>query len=505
MMAIVVLCDLTIYRGDGFAGHAALFVVAPLLLLLGTERLRPVAALWVLAPMLLLLAARMLWCGSALALVVGFALLVCFAMSLNGIRPYLLEAVVFASQTVHAGYRGLVAYWRSLAQSVPVGRTSLNHTHWLAILLPFVAFVAFSLLFTLANPDLLEAISKELARSFEVFRVWLVEFSPQPLEVLFCLAVGWVTIGLLRPLMAVREVSDGERPPVEVAVPPAPAPLYAAVRNTLAVVIALFSVYLVFEFKTLWFRVFPKGFHYSGYAHEGAAWLTVALALATVTLSLIFRGRILNDDRVRRLRTLAWFWSIENIVLAIAVFHRLFIYIGFNGMTRMRTIGLLGSSAVLVGFILVLWKIAHNRNFVWLLRRHLWTVAIAVYLYAVLPVDALVMSYNVGRIMGGDPAPCVQISVHPTSPEGLLLLRPLLTCKDDLIRQGVLAMLAERDAKAESLVVRRRQDSWTAFQVAEDRLLSMLRAEASEWSDYVDQSAREAALSKFHKYAYQWF
>jgi hypothetical protein len=296
----------------------------------------------------------------------------------------------------------------------------------------------------------------------------LVEFPPPPLEMLFWLAVGWVTIGLLRPLMDSREGFDERRPAGVAIAQPGPAPLYAPFRNTLVVVIVLFAVYLAFEFKTLWFRVFPKGFYYSGYAHEGAAWLTVALALATVILSLIFRGTILNDARAPRLRQLAWFWSLENILLAIAVYHRLFIYIGFNGMTRMRTVGLFGISAVVVGFILLLWKIAHHRGFVWLLRRHLWTLAIAVYLYAVSPVDALVMNYNVRRIMDGDPAPCVQICVHPISAEGLLLLRPLLECEDVMIRDGIRAMLAERHDKAESLAVRRRQDGWTAFQVADD-------------------------------------
>ncbi len=46
-------------------------------------------------------------------------------------------------------------------------------------------------------------------------------------------------------------------------------------------VILIYAVYLAFEFHTLWFRVFPKGFYYSGYAHEGAAWLTIGLVLAT--------------------------------------------------------------------------------------------------------------------------------------------------------------------------------------------------------------------------------
>ncbi len=47
-------------------------------------------------------------------------------------------------------------------------------------------------------------------------------------------------------------------------------------------------------------------------------------------LSLIFRGRVLADPRLPRLRRLAWLWSAENMLLAAAVYHRLFIYIGFN-------------------------------------------------------------------------------------------------------------------------------------------------------------------------------
>jgi hypothetical protein len=507
LLVLITLCDLTIYRGKGFAGYAALFGGASMLLALGTVRLRPIASVLILAPMLWLLAARMLWCGSPLALAVGFAVVVCFVMSLNGLRPHVLEAVVFASRTIHAGYRGLLVYGRTLTGVAPfIGRIPANRARWLALGLPVITLVAFSLIFLLANPDQLRSISERLSRLFEELRVWLVEFAPKPLEVLFWLVAGWVTIGLLRPVIDSRDASDEARPPAVGVSTPVPAPLYAAFRNTLVVVIVLFAAYLAFEFQTLWFRVFEKGFHYSGYAHEGAAWLTVALALASAILSFIFRGTILNDPRASRLRRLAWLWSLENILLAIAVYHRLFIYIGFNGMTRMRTIGLYGVSCVLVGFLVVLWKIAHNRNFVWLVRRHLWTLAVFIYLYAVTPVDVLVMKYNVRRILNGDPAPCVQISVHPISAEGVLLLPPLLESNDAMIRQGIRAMLAERHENAEADSQRRREEGWTAFQIADDWLLSDLRDAARHWTEYTaDHEGRKTALGEFHKYAYQWF
>ena len=174
--------------------------------------------------------------------------------------------------------------------------------------------------------------------------------------------------------------------------------------------------------------------------------------MATAVLSLVFRGRMLCDPRLPRLRRLAWLWSLENMLLAAAVYHRLYIYIGFNGMTRMRMVGIFGMTAVLVGFLLVIWKIVHRRSFLWLVRRHLWTVAMTAYVFLLTPVDTIVTSYNVGRILAGDPAPSVQISDHPISAEGILLLEPLADAKNpkvpDEIREGVRAMLAERRDQA---------------------------------------------------------
>jgi hypothetical protein len=229
------------------------------------------------------------------------------------------------------------------------------------------------------------------------------------------------------------------------------------------------------------------------------------LALATGVLSLVFRGGVLGDPRLPRLRLLGWIWSAENFILAVAVYHRMAIYVDFNGMTPMRIVGLYGISAVVAGFALVLWKIGRERSFGWLVRRQLWTLALAVYLFAMTPVDAIVVQYNVRKILAGDPAPSVQISVHPIGPEGLLLLVPLLDCDDSIIREGVRAMLAERDEEAEAAAERRRALGWTAYQLAEDRVLKRLRADRFRWAAYRDGPLRAEALSRFKKYAYQWY
>ena len=231
----------------------------------------------------------------------------------------------------------------------------------------------------------------------------------------------------------------------------------------------------------------------------------MALGLATLMLSIIFRDTLLDDPRLPLLRKLAWAWSIENLLLAAAVFNRLFIYVGFNGMTRMRVIGLLGVASVVVGFVLVVWKIVHNRNFVWLIRRQLWTVSFAAYLYAVLPVDAFVNQYNVGRILAGDPVPSVQISEHPTSSEGLLCLSPLLNCSDEIIRDGIRALLDQQLEEAEQRSIDQQQLGWTSVQGADERLLAHLRPRPGDSARRMNLEQRATAIQRFREYAYQWY
>jgi hypothetical protein len=500
---LVALCDLAIYRGGGYAGYAALFAAAPLLLIAGAPRIGRRRAAAAVGVMLALLAARLVWCGSILSAAVGFALIVAFAMALAGIRPFVLEAIVYAAQAFFAGFLGLRQYVQLASRrSPPVGRIP-----WISFLLPAAALLVFGAIFILANPDLTTAFGERFQRFVTRLHDVLIRFAPTPGEMIFWGFVAWITAGLLRPLIdesmflqSSRDL-DAEETPFK----PGPAPLYAAFRNTLATVVVLFAAYLVFEFRTLWLREFPKGFYYAGYAHQGAAWLTFALALATAMLSLVFRGAVVTDPRLPKLRTLAWLWSAENLLLAAAVYNRLFIYIGFNGMTRMRMIGLFGISTVVVGFLIVLWKIARDRDFLWLVRRHLWTLAGAFYLFALTPVDWIVQDYNVRRILTGDPAPSVQISVHPINSEGVLQLPPLLECDDPTIRDGVHALLEQRRLALEERRRQRTDRGWTAWQIADDLALERLRSLPPLGEQTADAAAREEVLRRFHEYAYQWY
>ena len=70
---LVIVCDLTIYRGHGFAGYAFLFMLAPLLLVFGATGRQHITSACILSVMLAAVSVKLLWCGSVLLIGVGFA------------------------------------------------------------------------------------------------------------------------------------------------------------------------------------------------------------------------------------------------------------------------------------------------------------------------------------------------------------------------------------------------------------------------------------------------
>lgn len=498
----VVVCDLAIYRGEGFAGLALLFLLAPLLLWLSSQRPSRTVGLLLPGAMLVLLAARMSWSGSAGLAAIGFTLVIPYVMVLAGFRTYVRQVASFTCCVPVGGWLGLVQCVRQLRLSPFLPRIT-----WIKVLLPLFALVAFGWVFLLANPRMWTRVSATITLAIGTLSEWVEPFRPELLEAGFWLIVVWAVLGLVRPVF--NQSDDDPRTaargtPVEFD-DAVSWHVYAAARNTLAVVIVLFAGYLLYEFANLWFREFEDGFHYSGYAHEGAAWLTVALGLATVVLSLVFQGRMLTDRRVRTLKRLAWTWSCLNVLLALAVYNRLFIYIEFNGLTRMRIVGLFGISTVVVGFAMVVWKIARGHSFAWLVHRQLVSLAIAVYLFALTPVDSIWVRFNVGRILAGDLPPAVQLSVHPIGPEGLLQLAPLLECDDVTIREGVRAMLAEHHEQLGMTEKTRRELGWTSWQLADQMAFESLDAERRTWEQYSNPQVRKQTRKRFDEYTYQWY
>jgi hypothetical protein len=284
-----------------------------------------------------------------------------------------------------------------------------------------------------------------------------------------------------------------------------PFDLFSIARNTLVAVVALFVPYLFFEFYYLWIREIPEGFYYSGYAHQGAFWLTVALALSTFTLGFIFRGPLLEHPRLELLKKLTWIWCVQNFVLALCVLHRVEIYIQYNGLSKMRVIALYGITAVFIGFLLVVWKVLKGMNLLWLLRRDLTALFTVCFVYALTPVDIITTRYNVSEILEGNHAPSVLLSVHPIGPEGIPELLPLTEAEEPIIREGAWALLATSKATLDSEDARDAAFGWKGRQLARERAIGLLNAYRDRWKESAEGLDLNFARQRFDEYARQWY
>ncbi len=496
-LAIVVLSDITLFHAGGFAGFAALLAGSVVLLRFGSPNAQGGRYVWITFLLAELLVVRMLWAGPISHFIFGLLLLAAFAAAQCGRTPFVFEVLNVASRVLASGFSALKKHLEVLKDS----KIGVSGSQTLAVLLPATAFVGFGMVFLLANPDLFTMFSGQFERVLLEVRQWLEGFSFS--EMLFWGAAAFVGAGLLRPT---GSPVDFDKPQPEGDKAPKTSALFPAFRNTLATLIGLFMFYLVYEFRTLWFREFPEGFYYSGYAHEGAAWLTIALAMATLVLSMIFRGDIFQDDRLPMLKKLAWVWSGLNLILATAVYNRLLIYVDFNGMTRMRIVGFFGITTVVVGFILVVAKIVNRHNFGWVIRRQLWTLACAVYFFLLLPVDSIWVRYNVQRILAGDLAPSVQLAVHPIEEYAVPQLIPLLECEDELVREGVRSLLATRDRGLQRTLEKQRADGWKAYQIGTISSHESLSESREAWQRFLDKPGDSStAFQAYYDYAYQWY
>lgn len=527
------VADLWVFRGQGYLALAA-FVGVGWCLLIAVHRFRDgsfherledlnttdtgpsraracrrtivLASVFVVASVL-----RLGWQGGPLVIASAVVSLMTVSLALSGWLPT-IGRIITAILTLPLLGIDRASNYSDASVNTPANPSG---SAMLSVVMPVVALIVFGGIFVMANPDLVSSVSNwtsqwvgELVDFFRQMSIW---------EIPFCVLAFFIGAGLFRPLVSmVHEPmlrllgtpGSGFASRVTCVAPESPriaSPLYPAFRNTLFAVIVLFVGYLMFEFTTLGKREFPPGFYYAGYAHEGAAWLTVALGLATFTLSVIFNASIYHDPRVGRLKTLAWVWSATNLMLAFAVYHRLSIYVGYNGMTRMRMVGFFGTTLVVVGFVLVIRKIVKQRTFAWLIQVQLVALVVAVILYSLFPIDYLVHRYNASRVAAGYPKPSVMIAVKPLEDEGVFPLLDLVDADDPIIREGVRAKLADRQSLIESYSWDQPWH-WHRYQYSKTRLYRELSRHQSKWAGYqTNPTARRKAIKQFESYAMQWY
>jgi len=541
VIAAIALVDTTVYHGIGFSGIALLLFALPLLLLFGATTPRLNGQTFLFAGLAFLVSLKLIWSGSGTAVLLGLGTVFLFAALQAGIPLHLKDLGKYSASGFYSPVLNCKDYYQSLRQWKSAG-WAVAPAKLAAVFVPLGLLFVFGTIFIVANPDLQEKVQLY----WTAFTDWLGRFSdwmPAVPQVILWGITAWIMLGGLRPQSIQRNrdfgisqtlprrvpqydpqtgmylgMVDNETLPSETtSVPPLEGNreqekswLYYAYFNSLIALMALFSIYLVFEFAKNWTRDFPAGFKSSQHMHQGAAYLTLALALTTIVCCTIFHGKILLDPRIKTLIRLAVIWLALNLLLAFAVYNRLYIYIDLNGLSMRRIAGLLGSTAVVLGLIMVVRMILRSKGIRWLVYRYTWSVLAVIFIGIVFPFDGYVSHHNVSRVMKGDLAPSIFLFPNRYSPqswseeEHYLASLPLLESDDEIIREGAKALFANY-----YLSVKRERYyegyQWTAFQWARHILMNRLESRKEEFQVYLDDSAqRQEAIQTFRRYTNRW-
>jgi uncharacterized protein DUF4153 len=493
LIAIVALADLALYQGGGGAGLALLFAGVPAILLVASETRMSSPRLAAVAAILALIAVRCLWQSSAGATALGMAMLPAFAVALRLSRSFLPELAASALGSAWGALRQLRGFGAAVARWTRPARSL--RTGWAAIAIPAALVVVFGAIFAAANP----VIQAWLGSAIDL--VSGAGWVPSPVRPVFWAGCAIAAAALLRPAIRSIAALDARLGAAHVSEPGDAAPAasrLALARNGMIALNVLFLAYNALDAVYLWGGHAPSGVTHTEYAHAGTAWLTVAFVLSTIVLGAVFRGPIEHHARGRLARGLAYAWAAQNFILAAGTFRRITIYIAYSGLTQLRIVGIFGTTLATLGLAIVVYKLARRRTMLWVMRRQLDALAIAVALFVVAPTDDLAMRYNAARIAADQYRPLLHLYEQPIRPEAVPALLPLLDHPDPVVREGVAVIAAvQRD--------RLRDDDahagWFDFELSRHRALVALDEAAARLAAVMPRDP-QAATARLRGVAY---
>ncbi len=492
LVAIVALADLALYQGaGGGAGLAALFVGVPAIVWFASEPRTRSPRLAAISAILALIAARCLWQSSAGATALGMAMLPAFAIALRMSRPFLPELAASALGSAWGALRQLGGFGAAVARWA---RPARLRTGWAAVTIPAALVVVFGAIFAAANPVIQGWLGSALDLVSGVG--W-----PSPVRFAFWAGCAAAAAALLRP--AIRSIAslDARLGAAHVSEPgdevPAASRL-ALARNGMIALNALFLGYNALDAVYLWGGHAPSGITHTEYAHAGTAWLTVAFVLSTIVLGALFRGPIEHHPRGRLARALAYIWAAQNFLLAAGTFRRIAMYIAYSGLTQLRIVGIFGTTLATLGLAIVVYKVARGRTMLWVMRRQLDALALAVAVFIVSPTDELAMRYNVARIAADQYRPLLHLYEQPIRPEAVPALLALLDHPDPVVRDGVAVIAA---ARRDRLRADDARAGWLDFELSRHRALGALDDAAARLAEVMPRD-RAAATARLRGVAY---
>lgn len=481
-IGLVAAADLALWSGKDLAvggfGAAAFFVAAPAIVLVAARARRVTFRLGAIAAMFLVIAARCAFAPGLGTVLLGLLGVFALAITMRGRSTFLTDVAASFGATFVTIPRRLTAVLAGVHKHLIAtreGPRQISH-----VLIPAALVSTFVAIFALANP----LVARWLGGVTQLVGM------PAPLRVATWLGLLFGAVLLVRP--AVRrswapedaETTDAtSRSAIIVA------------RNALVPLNLVFFVYNALDATYLWAGAPPPGVSERQYAHEGAAWLTLALVLLTAVVGVMFRGALAYDPRGRMARVLAFGWLAQGLVLAGGTFRRLAIHITTSGLSNVRILGMFGTAVVALGLVLVGIKLSKRYSFAWLLRRQLDALALSLVAFSVMPTHRVSAPVNVSRVMAHEYQALVNIEEQASEAESAAALLPLLDHDDERIRRGVAALLLdERDVLRKATSSRHR---WRDRDFATARALADLDAASPRLVAVLGDVERKDAIVPF--------
>lgn len=336
--------------------------------------------------------------------------------------------------------------------------------------IPCVVGIAFMAIFLRATPALADWFQAYLSMPLQWLANWAADFSIG--EIFIWVVIGSVGFGLgansaasfiLENGLSVSRGPCQELQPSEI--------IFRIARNTLFVSIATFIFFLITECLQVVRGGLPLQMQYPEYVHQGAAWLTVALAFSTLVVCVCFRASHAQSQEYARLRPIGFLFIGLNFLLAIAIYRRLGEYIGQHGLTYLKLVGVAGVTCVVGGLFCVLQKIRHGLHVWWLLRVQSLFAAVVMFLFACSPIDWIAQSYNTNLWRAGRLGSTKVLATQQVDDFGLQAAWMLLESENPVIRRGFEAVLAKRL----EAMKRGEISAWQSFQIGTAMLRMKIR------------------------------
>jgi hypothetical protein len=509
--SLIVILDYLFYQGVGGLSFAVLFILLPMASAAFQLRRKLLIPLVLFGIAFTSFALRCAWQLGFPVVFVGTILLFSFPIILRLGRfhlPDLVAALPLNSAMAAANwYFDFAAAWRKTRQFRP---SKLRGVPIEVVAIPVLVCGAFAVVFVLSNPIVQDLSSQWFTALEKGLSNFLQLRAPNVLRIMFWGGCALFLSMLLRPAIhPPNENSEWLNDTVVSGRDEGNADLQHRVAvNTLIGVNVLFLLYNSLDAYHLIIRdALPPGLNHSQYTHQGAFWLTVALAMTTVVVGRIFHGELNFHPGRKTLIKWSGLWLAQNFVLATWVFLRIHMYISYNGMTPMRIVALAGTCVVAAGLLLVTVKAFRRKSLTWLLRKELSAFILTCIILAVLPMDYLSWRFNTPRILASNPPrPAVQLTRQFVSPEGLATPTPLLSHPDPIIAEGVAALLGRWYFGKGPLYVDSiaRLDRWTEYQLGHAWCARVLAPHEARILELVPDRDWNPRINDLRSYTGRW-